>query len=344
MLLALAMTAQAQEHSAGSTAPPEPTCKTCRWLDLETARISTRFLFIDDGHGGTVAKQNQHQEVIEGKFKFDRSEKFTLNFGISSGENFAAEWNNTGWGGDHGSANLYLKRLYLAAMPVKGVEVQYGSFGFLKGESTAITSYADDGYVIGERIVIERPEKLFFDQVAVTYGYFGDYSTPNINKRYHRLKRSNYHQFLVGKKVGQRAAVSVDYTFQEGAETMREAVNLQVKELRVIDTLRVENYQRVDVDPASGFAVTGAKHLSKRLTVGGGFAQVDRHFGLYNSDAFFEGRRVFVSSTIELTPEFSISVHCNRAIANNFAVSNRNVVHLGFHYDLLKTLKRSGIF
>jgi len=314
-------------------------------VELDTVTISTRYLFSDDSLGNINAKQNQHQEAIAGRFKFDPAGKVAINAGLLSGSNFAGGWNDTGLGGrGRGSANIYLKQLYLSVQPVKGLEFQYGSFGVLKGESTDITSYANPGYLVGERVIVERPQDLFFDQIAVTYAYLGDYFTPNVNKRYHRLKQSNYHQFLVSKKIGNRAVVSTDYTFQDGAETMREAVSINAKELRVIDTFRFENYQRTDVNSAYGFAVSGEKKLFNRLTLGGGFAQVDRNFGPFNSDAFFDGRRVFVSGHVEISPEFGISTHYNRAVANNYLVGNRTHFEIAFHYDLLKSLRRTGIF
>jgi hypothetical protein len=238
--------------------------------------------------------------VFEGQFKFDAGGKLSLNFGLYSGTYFAGGWSDSGWGRGQGTAKPFLKRLYLAARPLEGVEFQYGGLGILKGQTSAITGYADDGYVTGQRLVVERPDKLFFDQVAVTYAYLGDIFAPDMSKRYHRLRQSNFHQFLVSKKLGKRALASADYTFHNGAETLRQAISINTKELHVIDSFRFENYQRIDVNPAYGFAVLGERQVFKRLTLGGGFAQVDRHFGPYNADAFFDGRRVIVSSNIVL--------------------------------------------
>src|SRR5205823_10201419 len=117
--------------------------------------------------------------------------------------------------------------------------------------------------------------KLFFDEVSITYAYLGDLNTPNLNKRYHRLQQSNYHQFLVDKKIGKRAAVSADYTFESGRETLRQAVKLNLPELRVVETIRFENYQRTDVNPAYGFALYGEKTVSGGLVLGGGYARID---------------------------------------------------------------------
>ncbi|HKX30093.1 MAG TPA: hypothetical protein VJ302_20560 [Blastocatellia bacterium] len=337
--------AEAEAEHAGAAASTHSECKICRWVEIETAKISARYLFVDDSEGHIEAKQSQHQELFEGRFKFDPAGRLALHAGVFTGNNFAGGWNDTGLGKrTRGSANLYLKQLYLSAEPIHGVEIDYGGLGILNGESSGITGYAGDGYLVGERLVVRRPENLFFDQIAVTYAYLGDYFTPNLNKRYHRLKQSNYHQFLIGKKIGNRAAVSGEYTFQEGRETLRQAIRIKTPELRFLDTVRFENYQRTDVQAAYGFALAGEKKLFHRLTLGGGITQVDRNFGPFNDDAFFDGRRFFVSSELEVSPEFSFSLLYNRAVANNYDVGNRTHFHIAVHYDLLRSLKRTGIF
>src|SRR5438876_10535501 len=110
----------------------------------------------------------------------------------------------------------------------------------MKEQSTEITSYADDAYIMGQRLILHRPKQLFFDEIAVTYAFLGDYNTPNINKRYYRLKHSNYHQFMVGKKIGGRAAFSTDYTSHEGWDVLREALKVNIPESKVLDSVRFE--------------------------------------------------------------------------------------------------------
>lgn len=165
------------------------------------------------------------------------------------------------------ATNLYLKQLYVSAQPFNGIEIQYGGLGVSRGESSEITSYDNDAFIMGERVSVRMPKRLFFDEIAVTYAYLGDVNTPNINKRYHRLKQSNYHQFLVSKKFGARTAISADYTFQSGVETLRQAVKLDLHEARLIDSFRFEDYERLDVHPAYGFTLTAEKRVTKRLTL-----------------------------------------------------------------------------
>ncbi|HWQ31690.1 MAG TPA: hypothetical protein VNQ79_02310, partial [Blastocatellia bacterium] len=229
---------------------------------------------------GNISAEIKAESADEkGRFKFDRAGRYSINFGVFSGNSFTGGWNNTIVGTVSPLTNLSLKQLYFSARPVKGVELQYGGLSVQRGESTEITSYDNDAYLVGERLILKRPKGLFFDEISITYAYPGDLSTPKLNKRYHRLKESNYHQFLVGKQLPRRAAVSVDYTFVAGAETMREAVKLNTPELRVIDSVRFENYQRTDMNPAYGFSLAGEKMLRERLPLGGGFAATDRNYG-----------------------------------------------------------------
>ena len=314
-----------------------------RWFELQTAMLSTRYRHIENSAGATTFNHMQHNEAFKGRLKFDEAGRYSVNAGLFTGNSFTGSWNNTGAGTGKPVTNLYLKQLYFSAKPVRGVELQYGGLYILRGESTEITSYDNDGFIMGERITLNRPGELFFDEVSVTYAHLGDLNTPGVNKRFDRLDQSNYHQFLVSKKIGKRAVVSADYTFHSGAETLRQAVKLNTPELRVIDSVRFENYQRTDVKPDYGFAVTGEKTLFKRLNVSGGYARIDPNYGGLNFDRFNTGKRVYVTGTYAISPEFSVSTFATRAVDNKVAIANHNRFDLVFSYNLLRSLQRLGV-
>lgn len=337
-------TATAAENKPAAATQAESECKLCRWFELQTATLSVRYRFVENSAGVTTNNQLQHNEAFKGRFKFDAKGNYSIYAGVFSGNNFTGSWNNTGWGTGDGFTNLYLKQLYFSAKPVKGLELQFGGLYVARGEGTEITTYDNDAYLMGERLILKRPKELFFDEISVTYAYLGDLNTPNINKRFHRLQQSNYHQFLVSKNLGKRATVSGDYSFQAGTETLRQAIKVKTKELRVIDSFRFENYQRMDVKRDYGFSVYGEKALHRRFTLGGGYAQIDPNYGGLNSDRFNKGKRLYLQSTLTLSPEFSISTFLQHGVANDFAISNRTRVDVIFSYNLLKTLQRTGIF
>lgn len=343
-------TKDAEKHAGKASAKSSdygddaPKGKLSRWFELQSATISTRYRASDNSASVVTANQLQHEQGFKGRFKLTPSGNYSINAGLFSGTKFGSAWNNTGVGTGHSGTNMYLRQLFFAAQPVSGVELQYGGLYLERGESTEITSYDNDGYVMGQRVSVKRPKNFFLDEITVTYGHLGDTSKPDIRKRFHRLNESNYHQFLVRKKVGYRAVLSADYTFHAGVETLRQAVKFKTEELRVLDSVRFENYQRLDVKPDYGFAVTGEKALHKRLLLSGGFAQVDPHAGSLNADSFSKGKRLFVMSKFKVRPDVTISTVLNRAVANEAAVPVRTYFYVAFQYDLLKALKKTGLF
>lgn len=318
-------------------------CRVCRWFELQTASIIAMYRFQETDKGITSYNQLQHKEVFKGRFKFDREGRFSLTAGVGTGNSFIGSYINTGIGRGHGATNLYLKQLYFAARPIEGFEVQAGGLYLTRGESTEVTSYDDDGFITGYRFSLRRPRNAFFNEVSVTYGYLGDVTTPDLRKRFHRLKQSNYHQFLVAKTFGRRAQFSADYTFHSGVETLRQAARVMTKELKVIDSIRFENYQRVDVNPAYGFAVRGEKTIGKFSTYGG-FTSVDRRNGTLNADRIGPGKRVFGYAEYKITPSVSVNIFAARAVANEFPMSHRTRVDVSLNFNLLKALQKLSIF
>ncbi len=334
--------------TAPSTTPvpvrPQPVlAPLARWFEVQTATLTARYRWVENSAGMTTSNHVQYQDAFKGRLKFDAQGRYSLNVGVFSGAGFTQSWDDTGWGTGHATSNLYLKQLYFSAQPVKGVELQIGGLYFNRGESTEFTSYDNDGYLVGERLSLKRPRQLFFDEVAVTYAYLGDLARANLNKRYHRLKQSNYHQFLVSKRLGKRAAVSADYSFHNGVETLREALKLNTPELKLLDALRWENYERLDVNRAYGFALTGEKKLGKGLTLSGGYGHIDRRYDGLNADRFNRGHRLFTLASYALSPEFTVSTFLARAVGNNYALPNRTRFEVLCSFNLLKGLQRAGI-
>ena len=177
-----------------------PAGRLHRWLDLQAASVATQHVCLKTGLGVTTANQQQYQVAVRGRFKLDAKGRFGINAGLYTGANFIGGFNNTGLGMGKAQSNLYLKHLYLSSLPLDGVEVQYGSLDTWHDESTDITGYAYNGYVVGERLSIKRPRELFFDDISIAYGYVGDLNSPNAIGRLHRLGQSNSHRFMLKKK------------------------------------------------------------------------------------------------------------------------------------------------
>lgn len=268
--------------------------------------------------------------------------------------------------------NIFVRQLYFQAEPVNGLEFQYGSIPIKKGVNTEATSYDDDGYVMGGRISVKRPKQFWFDEFAVTYAYLGDIFQPNFFRRRDRVKESNYHQFLVRKKFfGGKVDVSTDYTFQDGTDTMREAVLFNVKKSKVLDTVRFEAYQRIGdnlvhgkvIKGGNGFYVQADKTFAKRLTLSGGLANIDRNYTIYgeygykgldnygfalNGDQTGIGKRFIGKANYKLTKDLSVSMLYSQTFANKDDVMkyywNKSHFNVAVTYDVLKAVQRLGWF
>jgi hypothetical protein len=337
------MVARNPQTQAVQTSKPAD-LRLTRWLDLQTVTLYARFRFVQNSAGVTTVRQLQHKEAIRGRLKLDRPGKYSLNFGVFSGKTFTSSWDATGWGTGDAQGYLALKQLYVAARPLAGLEVQYGGLYIIRGESTEISTYDEDGFIVGGRTSVRRPDKLFFDEVSLTFANLGDVATPNLTKRLRRLDTVNYRHLLADKRIGKRAALSVDYTNQAGRGTIREAVSITTPELRVAGLVRLENYQRVAGQPASGFVAYGEKAIRRRLVLGAGYARIDRFFGGLNGDRYGVGNRLYVFTTLTTDSGFVLQSYVTRALGTAYPIPQRLRVDVVFSYNLLKPLQRTPLF
>jgi len=316
---------------------------------------SNGFRYFDNG---------QQRSLIDGRLKLDADGKYAVHFRVSSGQTFNWAYSDEigndfqylasaskaslpaavlrrdyyavladpaayqtdrqvpsrGW-------QMNFRQLYFSAAPVKQLSFEYGSLGIERGASTEATTYDEDGYLTGERLRILDPNHLFFDQIAVTFAYEGDVFHPSFFDRAERLGQSNYHQFLASKRFGSRVSASVDYTFDKGTHTLRQAALLKIPELKVIDSVRPELYQRLNdkmlsgenFSSGSGFAITASKTFARKFQLEGGYAGIDQQYGVLtgdrllavfgfsmNGDAFLTGNRVFVRANWKVSPYITL--------------------------------------
>ena len=313
-----------------------------RWLEMQAASVGTQYVFAKNGFGTTTANQQQYQVVIRGRFKFDADGRLSLNAGLYTGPNFIAGFDNTGFGRGKAQSNLYLKHLYLNALPFDGVELQYGGLDIWHDESTDITGYAYNGYIDGERVSIKRPRALFFDDISVAFGYVGDLNAPNVFRRLHRLSESNFHRFMLRKNVGERAWISADYAFQAGTQIWREAIRVRTTELRAVETIHTEVYEISRPHPGYGFAVYGEKSVLPKFILGAGYADIDR--SILNSDRYGKGKRLFLTARIPMNGAFSIIVFATQATDHASGNMPQQRFDIGVYYNLLYHLRKTGIF
>lgn len=312
-----------------------------RWVELQTASFSGRYRYVETSGDVVSATQVQDSVALKARLKLDPKGRFSVNAGVATGSSFTGGWNNTGVGTGDTVNMWYLKQLFVAAVPVKGLELSYGGLAFVRGESTEITSYDNDAYLTGQRVSVKRPNDLFFDEVSVTFAYLGDLTTPSITKRYQRLDEVNYQHLLASKKATSWLTTSADYTRLSGVSTVRAALSVKTAGALVVDAIRYEQYARTGTDSAFGFALFGEKTPVTRLTVGAGYADIDLKYGGLNADRFNKGHRIFGSGSLKLLPELAVSVFATQAVHNAVPISNRTRVDLIVTYNALASLKRA---
>jgi hypothetical protein len=250
--------------------------------------------------------------------------------------------------------------------------VQFGGIGINRGVNSEATSYDEDGYMAGERIVVKRPRQLWLSELSYTRAYLGDLYTPNFFTRGQRLAVSNYWQILGEKDFGKRIAISSDYTYTtpEGApfflKTTREAIYGDVHESRVFDSVRFEAYQRINggqygpgfpFAPGKGYALTVSRRFKNRFSIDAGIADIDLSYitnlglnvqaiilGLtVNGDQYGVGKRYFVRPTIPLTRYLSLNGNYSQVFdtsdvstAGQIDIWNKQAVTAGFTVDAKK--------
>lgn len=338
--------AQSAPNAPNPPSAPNAAPVLRRWFELQNTTLNLRYRFIDNTAGTTTTNSVQHRETIRGRVKFDQSAKYTWNFGVFTGTRFTSGWDNTGWGIGDPQKNFAFKASYLAAVPFTGVEAQYGGLYIIRGESTELTTYDEDGYVIGQRISVKRPKNFYLDEISATVGYLAaDPSEIPISKRTKYLDDTpNYRHFLVDKKFGKRAGVSTDFTHAAGANTWRQGLNVKTPELRVVDTVILELYQRVNRTPDHGFAITLDKAVHKKVSVNWGYASIDPAHGGLNADRFHIGDRAFAMVIYTISPEFLASYFITRAVGNDVPLPQRTLSNLVFTYNALPALRKTGLF
>ena len=200
------------------------------------------------------------------------------------------------------------RQLYLDLQPVDGFEFQYGSIGFNRGVNTEITSYDEDGYLDGERLIVRKPKYLYFDEVSVTYAYLGDILTANFFDRYNGSPKPTTTSSCCAKNSGSGFAPTAEKSFQKKWALQAGYADID------------DNY---DVYAHNGNNSIWAFAL--------------------NGDAYGMGKRPFVRTTVNVTLYFSLFGYYSHIIDYNYArdgfIWNQTALNAGLLIDFKKLLK-----
>jgi hypothetical protein len=323
-------------------APPAVNSKIKRWFELDQLAVATRYHFIQNANHTKAANNVQYQFIAKGRFKFDAKGRYIIAAQLATGSSFTTLWNATGWGTGSYQKDLNLRQLYFAAKPVKPLEIQIGGLYVNYGDLTQAITYDDDGYITGERVQLRLPKKVYFDEISVTYGRLADANRPNVFERFKRFDKQNYHQFLVRKQFNKSVSLTADYSFESGIDTFHQAIKFKLPAKQMLDTLLIEQYERVDPDRNYGFNLFGEKKLNKMFTASGGFADI--HIRALNADRFPPGKRVYLTGQMKLSPEFSMSLQLTQGVGPILPTVHRTRVDFAITYNILETLHRLKLF
>jgi hypothetical protein len=335
--LSVALAGFASQPVLGQTPEGRSTAASLdRWIDLQTAELETRYRVIENSADVVTTNHWQHKQSLRAALKFDPAGRYRLNLFAGTGGSFTGSWDSTGVGTGEPDWSPRVRLLYLSAAPIEGLELQTGGFAPIRGESTEITTYDNDAYMVGERVTLRRPERLFVDELSVTAGSIGELDEPNVFERLDGLGEHNYTQILVAKRFGERVGLSADWTSLFGISTFRNGLRLQLPEARVIDGLRFEHYARVEGDAAYGFAITVEKRLTRRIVASGGFSDLDGAYGPLPGDRYGPGHKLFTITRFTLAPQWAAHVFYGHAVTNDFPVSSARRFDIVLTFNALR--------
>ncbi len=328
--------------AAAAQAPSAP-ATTARWLDLQTLSVSVRHRRIVTSAGVVAKNQLQEKTQIRARLKLDGAANYTVNIGAFSGDGFTSSWNNTGAGtGDFVGTHL-VKQLFLAAKPVQGLEIQYGGLYVEKGESSEITYYDEDAYLVGERVAVRRPKELFFNEIIGTLGSIGDLHDSNVFNRFKYLDETSYKQLQGTREIGKQATASIDYTRVDDTSIVRPAVTIRTPWTPIVDSFRLEIYHRYGTDPDTGFALEGDRQIG-RVRVGLGYADIDAIAGAFNGDRYGVGKRVYANASVPLVQGLTLQFFGTHGVGDNPPLPINVRTDVILTYNFLPALRKTKAF
>ena len=350
MFLAAATIVSAQERSPGANLGQPPSMQKAdqrstsvtggfeRWIDLQAVQVNARYRWLENSAGRELLNQLQLQEQVRGRVKLDEQGRYSIHGGLSTGGALTSGWNSTGAGTGTATAKLYLKQLFGSAEPIEGVELQYGSLYAMRGESTEITSYDNDIYLSGGRLLLRRRDQLFFDEIALSVSYLGDFLRPNVFRRLESFGRQNLRQLLLTRRLGP-ATLSTEYTDADDDGRVRQGLRWTVPH-GVVTGVRVEYGVRVTDGPHDTAFAAAMDFALNPVRLQAGYAHVDPSFAVLNGDRYGAGNRVFTGGSIPLGWDLSVAWFATKQIDPPPAAPNDKRAELLLQWNALRALTR----
>ncbi|HYK02835.1 MAG TPA: hypothetical protein VE974_13835 [Thermoanaerobaculia bacterium] len=304
-------------------------------LELQSVTFGLRYRMLENQLGSRSQNWSDHHQGLKLRLRLDRTARYSLTAVAFNGDSFQGSWNLRGVRDGQSSNRLFVKQLYVTGKPFEGAEFRYGGLALVRGESSEITSYDNDGYLMGQRLALSATRIV--DELTVTAGYLGDFRDPSVTRRLHRLSEVNYGQVLVKKQLTDRLTATADFTSDDGERTLRQGVVLRPS--GVVDLIRLEAYERVSGEHGRGGAITVERPFG-RTRLAASFASVDDHYRPVNGDRYGRGRRFSLTSTTALTDDVSLQVFVTRALDDELVMGNHTRLDVLVRYELAGLLRK----
>lgn len=297
-------------------------------LAVSDAEVGLRYRSNRDSGGEETIDGMEALVRVAGAVAIAPANRVQIGFGVYTGNAFASGWNSTGIGTGRGSAALFVKQLYAVVRPTDHLVLEYGSLYPIPSRHTAVVGYDNDGYFGGERIRLESLAPLV-DTIAITCAHAGDFGTPQFTSRLHSLVEPNFYQVYVDRRVRRRWFASVDQTVGPGTNATRLAVTLRA--LTGLSVLRVELYKQLH--GATSIGVHARRSLG-RLTLAGGYGNLDARDSRLTGTEFFDGQRWYGDVAVRVG-RGRIGAFWTEAFGNDRPIAAAREFELRFLIDLL---------
>lgn len=218
--------------------------QTPKIFEIPTADVSTRYRYIDTNAGTVTADDLQYR--FTGRFRVNVPKAGTY-FGsrVETGSGIGSSWSNTGIGRSKSEWTLNAKTFFIGQQLGKQAAIEVGAMDMEQGAGTEAT-YADvDTWTEGYRLRVNGEGKYLPSKFTATFGFIGDFNTPNAFGRLYRLGEINYAQVLAEKKLTRTIRASAEYDRLRGIDLFRAATKMSLPDSWWINDLQVENVVRV---------------------------------------------------------------------------------------------------
>lgn len=325
-----AVAAQGREGGSAASAPAAASALS-RWLDAQSV-LAARYRWTENSDERVTTSAVQWQAQLRARFLVDKAGRYHVGTFATTGATFRSGWNNTGAGLGAATHPFKVRQLYVGAEPLKGLGFQVGGLAVNRGELGDPIASDNDSFIIGERATV-RPPRGPVTQVSFTAAHFDAVTEPDFFKQVGDVDDVNYRQALVGVRINARVAASVDYTYENGRDILREGVTIRVpSSMKLLTQVKIESYQRVDPDHAGGFN-TSADIRIRKLTTTLGLMSADRGFGPFNGDRYETGKRYYYTLNYPLTPELVLQFFHTRAFDIAFPIPLKQRVDFVVTYN-----------